>query len=114
MSAGIPPGSGPAPDDRRRQNMREDRFLLGALLAVLVFVFGLALFFVKWVVSVFGAGPDLLGPAESVLLGIFISLMVICVLAVISGDGLIGELPTAISGFVMLSVAFSALALIML
>ncbi|WP_411840008.1 hypothetical protein [Paracoccus sp. ME4] len=94
--------------------MREDRFLLGALLAVLVFVFGLVMFIVQWIVSVFGAGPDLLGPAASILLGIAVSLLVICVLALFSGDGLIGELPTALSGFVMLSVGFSALALIML
>lgn len=114
MSAGIPQGPGPDPDDRGRRDMREDRFLLAAFLAVLVFVFGLVLFIVKWIVSVLGAGPDLLGPAASILLGIVVALLVICILAVISGDGLVGELPIALSGFVMLSVAFSALALIML
>lgn len=114
MSRRTPIGQGVAMELRQQQDMREDRYFGLAILAVFVFLFGLALYLIKWLVSIFGGGPDLLGPGGSILLGFGNSLLVIGFLTVISGDGLMGELSAALSGFLLLGLIFSTLTVILI
>lgn len=112
-----PPGSDPDPRPKPRGMPREDKIAFGILLvAVCVVLLGLI-----WAVSAafglfgvaIGAAETGLGVRDAFLISIPVALAVILLLALVAGDGIVGELGVMLIGFfVLLIFSTGAIALL--
>lgn len=99
------------PDPDRRRMAPEDRAALVGIGVVLVVVFAIAAFLVKAVASfLFGAASfagEGIGLQSAFLWGLGSSFSVTVLFAIVAGDGIVGELPTMMVGFLALTAFFT-------
>jgi hypothetical protein len=96
----------------RRRMPREDRVALMVILAVIGVVFAIVALLVKGVLAtVLGAAAFAeqgVGLQSALLWGVGTSFAITLVFAIVAGDGIVGELPAMLAGFLTMTVFFTA------
>jgi hypothetical protein len=94
-------------DEGKRGMDPADRKVLAVIGAVVAVLAVLVLFGLRWVGGLVGMGSEGVGWQSAFISAVVISTILVIVLAVASGDGMIGEFPLVVVAFFVFTAFFA-------
>jgi len=93
--------------ERKRGMDPSDRALLKVAAAVAAVLTVLVLFGIRWIGGLIGMGSEGVGWQAAFISALVVSTILVVVLAIASGDGLVGEFPMVVAAFFLFTAFFT-------